>query len=471
MRTGSSQSRLRRIRHGVIAATLTSLHLLKGEEARDPFWVTLSHDPHVAGIEENPLKGMFPYASGTDHSFPHSMEWFYLPLSELQKGPEEFDWEPIENNLKKIAGRGHHSVFRVYLDYPGKPIGTPQFLIDAGVAMRQYSEMGNSAGASKSPDWNDERLVTALENFIAHFGRKYDGDPRIGFITAGLYGFWGEWHNHPHDPAWAMTEANRDRLLTAYTKAFPKTRILLRDPMGTKDEKLKAAVGYHDDSFAYETLRPEWAFLPKLRENGLAENWKTKPVGGEIRPELQGILFDEWPEPGATATKAGAENLSRCIADTHSSWMLNHGIFDSELTESQRANARKAHRALGYEFQVTASRIKQEPEGKLGVEVRIKNTGVAPFYYDWAFEFAVNDPATGAMKVLGRAENWKLPEILPDGMEHARAVTLNGPIPNGHRLLMRIVNPLPNGKPLRFASEGQDDDQSGWVTLQAILLR
>jgi hypothetical protein len=30
--------------------------------------------------------------------------------------------------------------------------------------------------------------------FIAALGRRYDGDSRIGFITAGLLGGWGEWH-------------------------------------------------------------------------------------------------------------------------------------------------------------------------------------------------------------------------------------------------------------------------------------
>ena len=33
---------------------------------------------------------------------------------------------------------------------------------------------------------------------------------------------------------------------------------------------------------------------------------------------------------------------------------------------------------------------------------------------------------------------------------------------------MRLVNPLPNGKPLRFANAEQDRDLPGWLTLGTI---
>ena len=36
--------------------------------------------------------------------------------------------------LNSVAGRGHQTVFRIYLDYPGKTTGIPQYLLDAGLA-------------------------------------------------------------------------------------------------------------------------------------------------------------------------------------------------------------------------------------------------------------------------------------------------------------------------------------------------
>lgn len=408
-----------------------------------------------------------PYKSGVGRSFPHSMEWFYVPLRELQKGDEEFHWEPIERQLAEIAGRGNHAVFRVYLDYPGKSIGTPQYLIDAGVPMRSYTEAGNHNAASRSPDWNDPRLIDALENFIRHFGRRYDGDPRIGFLTAGLYGFWGEWHNHPHDPEWEMKAENRDRLLNAYHKAFTQTQVLLRNPAGTTNPDLKTSFGYHDDSFAYETLGPEWGFLPKLKKNGLLETWKQKPIGGEIRPELQPTIFDTWPNlPVKTGSRA-SENLPECIETTHASWMLNEDLFARPLTDTQNKNALRAQRLLGYELHITASSVFRDEQGKLRVKVKIRNDGVAPFYYRWAAEFAAYDPLTQVTKVLGQATDWDLPDILPDGREYQKEfISPQTEDLRGRRLLIRLKNPLPNGKSLRFANVRQDEDCEGWLTLQ-----
>ena len=47
---------------------------------------------YVPGSVANPLKGLVPYASDTNLSFPHSMEFNYLGFADLVKGYEEFDW-------------------------------------------------------------------------------------------------------------------------------------------------------------------------------------------------------------------------------------------------------------------------------------------------------------------------------------------------------------------------------------------
>src|SRR5688572_1774417 len=68
-----------------------------------------------ASPTNNPLKGFMPY-SGAYTTFPHSMEWNYLPMRALMSGPTNFNWSALETMLEPIAGRGHQTVFRVYLD-------------------------------------------------------------------------------------------------------------------------------------------------------------------------------------------------------------------------------------------------------------------------------------------------------------------------------------------------------------------
>jgi hypothetical protein len=144
---------------------------------------------------DNPLKGLVPYADAKSLSFPHSMEFAYIPLDELMTGPETFNWQPLEDLLNRVAARGNHAVFRIWMEWPGNKSGIPKFLLDAGVEMK-YWQQNKSITARQSdnrtPSYDDDRLVAALEKFIAAFGKRYDGDARIGFITAGLLGTWGE---------------------------------------------------------------------------------------------------------------------------------------------------------------------------------------------------------------------------------------------------------------------------------------
>ena len=106
--------------------------------------------------------------------------------------------------VAEIASAGRHAVFRFYLEYPNKPLALPQFLVDAGVTIHtNIVTEGVSKERMLTPDYEDPRLRAALGRFIVALGARYDGDVRIGFITAGLLGKWGEWHDHPSHKLWA----------------------------------------------------------------------------------------------------------------------------------------------------------------------------------------------------------------------------------------------------------------------------
>ena len=115
-----------------------------------------------------------------------------------------------------------------------------------------------------------------LKEFIAAFGKKYDGDPRIGYITAGLLGHWGEWHTYPREELFASKEVQTE-VLDAYETAFRVTPVLLRYPSGPHDgsraPNASRPFGYHDDSFAWATLDTgrkgdEWFYMTALKAAG-----------------------------------------------------------------------------------------------------------------------------------------------------------------------------------------------------------
>lgn len=433
-------------------------------EAADPSgdWVSLAAGPAPAS---NPLAGFVPYA-GSYNGVPHSMEWFYVPVNSVVVGPGTYNWSSFESQLNAIAARGHQAVFRFYLDYPGKASGVPKYLLNSGLDTHAYTDHDNR-GVSVSPNYEDPRLLEALDGFIAALGSRYDGDPRIGFIQMGLLGFWGEWHTYPHDgwatpENWLASPASQQRVLQAYTKSFTRTKLQVRYPDAANSS---LNVGYHDDSFAVGTLPGTgWHFMDKLAQAGATEKWLTQPVGGELRPEIQYCIFDA--PMLCPVIEDGADNdFTGSVKATHASWLLNHHAFNPGYTGQALSNATAASQSLGYRFQATAFALTRGTVNEQSdLSVMVRNVGVAPFYYDWSVQVAAVD---GAGKIARTwTTQWNLSAVKPGmSVQWKTPVSSSGMAPGYYTLLVRPVNPLANGMPLRFANASQDQTKAGWLTL------
>mmetsp|Transcript_21327 Transcript_21327/g.24238 ORF Transcript_21327/g.24238 Transcript_21327/m.24238 type:complete len:269 (-) Transcript_21327:1279-2085(-) len=215
----------------------------------------------------NPLKGFLSnpdwHSTGEMLSFPSSLEFYYLGLNEVMTGFNTFDWEThLESRLDNTASRSRHAIVRFVLDMPGEDSYVPQFLIDAGLKFDSYSNYGGG----QSPDYYNNNLQTALQQFVEAFGAAYDGDTRIGFIQVGLLGFWGEWHTYTDNSGatdnW-IPDSLKDDLVEWFDSGFNVTPIQVRYP---HPSAMSAGFGLHDDSFAYETLDGEY-------NGGVSASW------------------------------------------------------------------------------------------------------------------------------------------------------------------------------------------------------
>lgn len=419
---------------------------------------------------DNPLKGFVPYLRH-DTTFPHSLEWDYTKLDDLMTGPEAFNWAPLDAKLDAAASRGHQFVARVYLEWPGRTTGVPQYLIEGGLTMRTWTNTNTQPfppAVDHTPDYEDPQLRAALTHFIHALGGRYDGDPRLGFVELGLLGTWGEWHNSPND-AWFASKTVQREVMDAYERAFRKTKLLARYPAGADDFRYAdngtRAFGYHDDSFAWATLHTgkrgdEWFFETRLRSAEALDKWRTQPIGGEVRPEVWSCLFDE-----PSCAPPGQE-LDRCVAVTHASWLCNEGVFRGKIQGAARERAVEAARRLGYELHVTSVDLAPVPRhDALTIALTVTNTGVAPFYYDWPVELGVLDSQSNI--VARWTPDWRLSTVVPGNAAavwrfQGQMAALN---PGAFQLLLRVRNPLPAGSPLRFANRTQDQHVSGWLTL------
>lgn len=420
---------------------------------------------------DNPLKGFVPYA-GQGREFPRSLEFNYLPLRPLMTGPATFDWSPLERLLNDVASRGCQTIFRVWLEYPGKPTGVPQFLLDAGLKTHTYTNTNTQPfppSLITTPDYEDARLRAALTNFIAALGKHYDGDPRIGSITAGLLGTWGEWHTHPRSDLWASKAVQRE-VMAAYDAAFERTPVLLRYPTGTNDytyaPSTEYELGFHDDSFGWATLptgrkNDSWFFLTRLAESGAAglNKWRTQPIGGEIRPELWPCL---WTDAGCAPK---GQDFARCVAETHATWLMDTST-SRRLAPAERERAVAAARSLGYELQVTKATLGDGSDAiTRSATVTVRNAGVAPFYADWLVE--IGQLASDGRVLRAWPTDWRLREVTPgEGDREFSSAIPAAELRSGASVLaLRVVNPLPSGKPFRFANATQDQHAAGWLTL------
>ncbi len=417
----------------------------------------------------NPLKGLLPFEDGTDTAFPHSLEWFYISVREVQTGMNTFDWTALEKHLNAIAGRGHQAVFRFYYDYPGEPTGVPQFLIDSGLKMNKYDEPDNLGGSGYSPDYEDMNLRVSMQNFIKAFGKKYDGDPRIGFLTLGLLGFWGEWHTWPYDgwnppkENWTPSSTVYTEVLMAFDGAFDKTPLCVREPKSGILNST-ADVGYHDDSFGYATLTAEaggqsWSFMEKVTAEKEQNKWKTNVIGGEIYPPDQNTIFASDPWKGGEG-----QTWADCLAQARPTWLMCHKI--QTYTGDTYKNALKASKQLGYDFRVSTAYFDNlSKTSPLYLGIDIKNIGIAPFYYDhtmWPVKVGVKK---GGKLVKSWTTTWDLDTIAADGKPKTFEYSVNAPglAAGTYNMCIKVVNPLEKGNILGFANAGQNSD--GWLDL------
>ncbi len=413
-----------------------------------------------AAPTNNPLKGFMPY-TGSYTTFPYSMEFNYLPLRSLMTGPTNFNWSSLDSLLSTDAARGHQTVFRIYLDYPTKPTGIPQYLLDAGLVTYSYTDYGNTT--SVSPDYENPLLDQALTNFIAALGARYDGDPRIGFIQLGLLGFWGEWHTYPETSLFASVQV-QDEVIAAYINAFHQTKPLIRYPtvVGSFDPTT-LPLGYHDDSFAYQTIAPpSYDFLGLMATENELNKWLTQPIGGEVYPQVQPCM---WDTSQTTCVPTGQE-FSNCVNAAHASWMLNQKVFSPGFTGAQKNLALAGAQALGYTLMVSNAVLGDAwVSTPLNVSVSLQNTGVAPFYYDWPVQLGALNSNNTLVKTWTTI--WKLSSLVPSATNTVWSYvqTNHGLGVGQYKILLSVTNPIPNGLPLRFANVAQDADRSGWLTL------
>jgi hypothetical protein len=433
---------------------------------------------------DNPLKGI---AGNTFHgsalrSFPHSLIFTYLSLRDTVVASNTYDWRPLENAIAYATNDGSQLVVRFVLDHPDYTNWIPQYLLDGGLWTTNYF------ANTRSPDYTNVNLRGCLTNFIAAFGAAYDGDPRIAFVQLGLLGCWGEWDCDNWCgtlPLGFIPLATQKEVYYAYTNAFRKTKLLVRYPSGIENgydvpifRNDDMPMGYYDDGFTTVTVPTDYTVgrtssqyyyvMRYMVNSGATNKWKKWPYGGETFYAQGAAIFSNNPPI------IGVQTWSNCVNTTHATYIHVPSVFFTN-SYNHGTNALWGAYTLGYELWVKSfstytnvgytNAVGEFIVGELMARVIVTNTGVAPFYYDWPIELRAMTNGTTAKTWT---TSWALTSVIPGDGDATFYLPLSNAPPRPFTMLMRAVNPLPSGKPLRFANVNQHATITNWLTLGVV---
>lgn len=348
----------------------------------------------------------------------------YQQWNKLNPAKGVYDWTELEKLLNALAEHNMTYALRVLpytpsfikSDFPPQEDydWTPPFVYEMGAKKIQIDLRGTEYHAY-APVWDDPIYLQAAKEFAKALAEKYDGDPRIEYIDVRTFGEWGEWHtSHMLGSVMPADSVLKD-MLDYYASVFKKTQLVLPSN-GFGDvytHALDLGITKRDDGFIGIPGRPDTllraynANLPTIAEN--IAGYRTM------------LTYDDLIPGGSQ--KWTAERWVDAITTAH----LTYYVLDQDndcgyyFYKDNKALADSMSKVIGYNFTVTraelliiagvdsaastAGKSADTAAGKAAtntLNITIKNTGVAPCFFDVYLVAEFVDSTGAAIAQLGK---------------------------------------------------------------------
>lgn len=344
----------------------------------------------------------------------------YQQWNKLNPAKGVYDWTELEKLLNALAEHNMTYALRVLpytpsfikSDFPPQEDydWTPPFVYEMGAKKIQIDLRGTDFHAY-APVWDDPIYLQAAKDFAKALAEKYDGDPRIEYIDVRTFGEWGEWHtSHMLGSVMPADSVLKD-MLDYYASVFKKTQLVLPSN-GFGDvytHALDLGITKRDDGFIGIPGRPDTllraynANLPTIAEN--IAGYRT-------------MLANDDLIPGGTQ-KWTAERWVNAITTAH----LTYYVLDQDndcgyyFYKDNKALADSMIKVIGYNFTVTQAELVTVATPASGnatditsmLNVTVKNTGVAPCFFDIYMVAEFVDSTGKALAQIG------VPLLIPKG--------------------------------------------------------
>ena len=373
----------------------------------------------------------------------------YQKWNKLNPAKGVYDWTELDKLLDALEEHNMGYALRVLPYSPSFVKGddtpeedydwTPKFVYEMGAKKITATVQWNGYRATV-PVWDDPIYLQAAKDFGTALAKKYDGDPRIEYIDIRSFGEWGEWHASHLNGSEMPSEAVQIEMLDHYASVFKKTLLVLPSSgMGdVYTHALSLGITKRDDGFISIPGRPDSlvrayeANLPTIAENqaGYATMLNNNDIipGGYLKWTPQ-----RWVDAITTA------HLTYYVLDQDS----DEGY---KFYKENKALADSMSKVIGYNFRVMSAEFESvtggarnaaENAATSSLNITVKNTGVAPSFFDVYLVAEFVDSTGTALAQFG--ETVRIPKgTFKDGM--SQEFSFSGSLPAGGTATSSVQN-------------------------------
>jgi hypothetical protein len=391
--------------------------------------------------------------------------------SDLEPSEGIYNWSPIDKFIAAYAPYGLKIGWRVMNFDTGMGVqyATPAWVFKSGTNPQTGSVYPVGAASLALPDpsspsgtqilpanLEDPVFLARMKEFIAAFGKKYNGNPNIAFLDIGNYGNSGEQNAFQIGN---ITPAQlKEDYFKPYFDAFPNTQLIVN----TNNSDM------YNEVYVWGVAQGAGA-----RRDGICSKWSAD--GSQVLiayPHAPAVLeyayhwagtVTSGTDPKTGFAWASPEELMKYVKGGRASYVQLFPEFYAANKEFCQMLGNK----LGYHFILQEAELPSEIRADVPCQLRLKwlNDGVAPIYEPCYVAVALldsNDHVVAREWLSGSDPKSWMPD---EGKTETMQVTFSK-VPEGiHKFAIGLFHDKKDANPLyKLGIQGRT--AGGWYVLQ-----
>lgn len=401
------------------------------------------------------------------------LEWLQIPpdpawwptVDIYRRNPWEINWNTIETS------RGVYDFAMIDTLLASVPAGgrlhfrimTWFYTDTTDLLVPSYVPLQNTI--NKMPDWNSEAYLSGWEKLWQAIAKRYNDNPKVGFIDIGGFGAWSEWFFEDAWGEWA-TQASAARICDAVIGSMTNKYVIAPAPalVPGNDPGLNYGfryavsqsdrVGWRFDNVGAQEVDLSGNFWTQREQ----DTWKRAPIVTEWGPSVNANLPRTYVDQGYSNAQlmhiSTISSSNRPDKTYGSNNQYNYKNYNTMSPEDQATYAIMMKR-LGFRLSLTSAVMQTNVAAGSAMQVATnwRNEGVAPTYDPWDVELVLMDGSNTIVWQIS-LDNIVLKSVLPGEHQFSSSLTvpnLRGTFTAG----IRAVDPANYLPPLRLANAGR----------------